>query len=204
MIDKPPEGLVTRRTVLAVPALLLPFAADTASAQEQARPAKPLDAPYIPTEMPIVRKMLEMGKVNRNDTLYDLGCGDGRIVITAAKERGARGVGIDIDPQRIDEANENAKQAGVSHRVKFIVGDLFAANLAPATVVTLYLLPAINMKLRPRLWRQLRPGTRVVSHAFDMGEDWPPEDMQNLRGTTIYRWTIRPEHKSVVRPIPRK
>jgi ribosomal protein L11 methylase PrmA len=145
--------------------------------------------------MDVVNKMLDMGKVGPNDTLYDLGCGDGRIVITAAKERGARGVGIDIDPERIAEANENAKKAGVSDRVQFRQGDLFKADFSPATVVTLYLLPSINQRLRPQLWRQLAVGTRVVSHAFDMGEEWPPERTDRVDFKTIYAWTIKPEHK---------
>ncbi|KQT09445.1 class I SAM-dependent methyltransferase [Ramlibacter sp. Leaf400] len=161
-----------------------------------AQDAKPkLDVPYVPTPMEVVNKMLDMGKVGASDVLYDLGCGDGRIVVTAAKERGARGVGIDIDPQRIAEANENAEKAGVKNRVEFRVGDLFQADFAPATVVTLYLLPDLNRKLRPQLWQQLKVGTRVVSHAFDMGDEWPPERTERVDFKTIYSWTIRPEHK---------
>ena len=161
-----------------------------------AQEAKPkLDVPYVPTPMEVVNKMLDMGKVGRSDVLYDLGCGDGRIVITAAKERGARGVGVDIDPQRIAEANENAQKAGVQDRVQFRQGDLFKADFSPATVVTLYLLPDINKKLRPQLWRQLKVGTRVVSHAFDMGDEWPPERMERVDFKTIYSWTIKQEHK---------
>jgi len=160
---------------------------------QEARPK--LDVPYVPTPMEVVNKMLDMGKVGRNDVLYDLGCGDGRIVITAAKERGARGVGVDIDPQRIAEANENAQKAGVQDRVQFRQGDLFKADFSPATVVTLYLLPDINKKLRPQLWRQLKVGTRVVSHAFDMGDEWPPERTERVDFKTIYSWTIKPEHK---------
>ena len=163
-----------------------------ASAQE-ARPK--LDVPYVPTPQPVVDKMLEMGKVGKNDVLYDLGCGDGRIVVTAAKEKGARGVGIDIDPQRIAEAKQNAQQAGVNDRVEFRVGNLFEADFSPASVVTLYLLPDINRKLRPQLWRQLKVGTRVVSHAFDMGDEWPPERTERVDFKTIYSWTIKPEHK---------
>jgi len=160
---------------------------------QEARPK--LDVPYVPTPMEVVNKMLDMGKVGAGDTLYDLGCGDGRIVITAAKERGARGVGVDIDPQRIVEANENAEKAGVKDRVQFRQGDLFKADFSPATVVTLYLLPDINKRLRPQLWRQLKVGTRVVSHAFDMGDEWPPERTERADFRTIYAWTIRPEHK---------
>lgn len=184
-----------RRAVsIALPASLagLAYPALPLYAQE----AKPkLDVPYVPTPMEVVNKMLDMGKVGASDVLYDLGCGDGRIVVTAAKERGARGVGIDIDPQRIAEANENAEKAGVKNRVQFRVGDLFQADFSPATVVTLYLLPDLNRKLRPQLWQQLKTGTRVVSHAFDMGDEWPPERTERVDFKTIYSWTIRPEHK---------
>lgn len=154
-----------------------------------------LDVPYVPTPQDVVDRMLQMAKVRQNDVVYDLGCGDGRIVITAADRFKARGVGIDINPERIREAQANAKKAGVSDRVQFRVGDLFKSDFAPATVVTLYLLPDINVKLRPQLWRQLRVGTRIVSHAFDMGEEWPPEQTQNVAGKTIYAWTIKQEHK---------
>jgi SAM-dependent methyltransferase len=176
--------------------IALPFAGLALPSTLLAQDARPkLDVPYVPTPMEVVNKMLDMGKVGKNDTLYDLGCGDGRIVVTAAKERGARGVGIDIDPQRIAEANENAEKAGVKDRVQFRVGDLFKADFAPATVVTLYLLPDINRKLRPQLWRQLKVGTRVVSHAFDMGDEWPPERTERVDYKTIYAWTIKQEHK---------
>ena len=189
-----PHGpMPTRRFVLAAPlALLLP--APFASAQDtEAKPK--LDVPYVPTPQPVVDKMLEMGKVGRRDVLYDLGCGDGRIVVTAAKKRGARGVGIDIDPARIEEARQNAQQAGVENRVQFHVGDLFESDFSEASVVTLYLLPELNRKLRPQLWRQLKVGTRVVSHAFDMGEEWPPERTERVGTSTLHSWTIRPEHK---------
>jgi ribosomal protein L11 methylase PrmA len=121
--------------------------------------------------------------------VYDLGCGDGRIPITAAKKYGARGVGIDIDPERIQEANENARKAGVSDRVQFRQQDLFKADFSKATVVTLYLLPDVNLKLRPQLLKQLKPGTRIVSHAFDMG-NWKPQKVQQVKGRTIYLWTV--------------
>ena len=162
-------------------------------AQDSSRPK--LDVPYVPTPQPVVDKMLEMAQVKKGDVLYDLGCGDGRIVITAARQFGARGVGIDIDPERIAEAKENAKSAGVSDRVEFRQADLFKSNFGDATVVTLYLLPDINRKLRPQLWRQLKVGTRVVSHAFDMGDEWPPERTERVDYKTIYSWTIKPEHK---------
>src|SRR5688572_2981383 len=122
--------------------------------------------------------------------------GDGRIVITAAKKYGARGVGIDINPQRIAEANANLKKEKLGDKVKFIQGDLFNANFAEATVVTLYLLPDINLELRPQLWRQLPVGARVVSHDYHMGDDWPPERTERPGGKVVYLWTIKPEHKA--------
>jgi SAM-dependent methyltransferase len=150
---------------------------------------RPADVPYVPTPQPVVDAMLRLAKVNKNDLVYDLGCGDGRIPITAAKKYGARGVGIDIDPERIQEANENARKAGVSDRVQFRQQDLFKADFSKATVVTLYLLPDINLKLRPQLLKQLKPGTRIVSHAFDMG-NWKPQKVQQVKGRTIYLWTV--------------
>lgn len=164
-------------------------------AAAQSGPEPRLDVPYVPTPQPVVDKMLDLAGVGSKDVLFDLGCGDGRIVITAAKERGARGTGIDINPVRINEAKQNAKTAGVSRRVDFRVGDLFETNFSQATVVTLYLLPDINRKLRPQLWKQLKVGTRVVSHDFDMGEEWPPEKVEKIGTKTLYFWTIKPEHK---------
>lgn len=157
-----------------------------------------LDVPYVPTPQPVVDKMLELARVGKNDMLFDLGCGDGRIVVTAAKARGARGTGIDLDPARIAEATENAKRAGVADRAKFRVGDLFKTDFSSATVVTLYLLPTINAKLRPQLWKQLRIGTRVVSHAFDMGSEWPAEKTAQVDGRAIYYWTITEANKRAV------
>jgi SAM-dependent methyltransferase len=188
------EPLAGRRLVLAAPlALLLP--APLAWAQTTEATPK-LDVPYVPTPQPVVDKMLEMARVGRGDVLYDLGCGDGRIVVTAARKYGARGVGIDIDPRRIEEARQNAEQAGVTGRAEFRVGNLFESDFSPASVVTLYLLPDINKKLRPQLWRQLRVGTRVVSHAFDMGEEWPPERTVRAGNSTLYSWTVKPAHKT--------
>jgi len=160
-----------------------------AAAQER----KP-DVHYVPTPEEVVEKMLEMANVGKNDVVYDLGCGDGRIVITAAKKYGARGIGVDIDPQRIKESNENARIAGVADRVKFLQQDLFEIDFSEATVVTLYLLPALNLRLRPKLLRDLKPGSRIVSHAFDMG-DWKPEKVVNVPGDidqdrTIYYWVV--------------
>jgi SAM-dependent methyltransferase len=151
------------------------------------------DVPYVPTPQEVVDEMLKMAAVGKNDVIYDLGCGDGRIVITAAQKYGARGVGIDIDPQRIAESNANAQKAGVTDRVKFMEQDLFTADFKQATVVTLYLLPAVNLKLRPKLLAELKPGTRIVSHAFDMG-DWKPDKTSVVDGRTIYYWVV-PEKK---------
>jgi len=137
--------------------------------------------------------MLSMAKVNEKDLLYDLGSGDGRIVITAAREYGARGVGYDLNPQRIKESNENAQRAGVTNRVRFTQQDLFEADLSGATVVTLYLLPDVNLKLRPKLLRELRPGTRIVSHNYNMG-DWQPDAVAEVKVKDemhyIYSWTV--------------
>ena len=169
-----------------------------AAFSQQLEPARKPDVPYVPTPQPVVDKMLEVAKVGKNDVVYDLGCGDGRIVITAAKERGARGVGIDLNPQRIVEAKANAEAAGVNGQVKFMVGDLFNADFSEATVVTLYLLPDVNRALRPQLWKQLKIGTRVVSHDFDMGPEWPPEKVERVGSKTIYYWTITSAHKKAI------
>ncbi|WP_137174015.1 class I SAM-dependent methyltransferase [Massilia sp. HP4] len=189
-----------RRTLLlstaaATGLMMFPFGRALAQA---AKETPRLDVPYVPTPQEVVDKMLDLAKVGKNDTLFDLGCGDGRIVVTAAKERGARGTGIDIDPTRIAEAKENAKKAGVSDRAQFRVGDLFKTDFSSATVVTLYLLPTINAKLRPQLWKQLKVGTRVVSHAFDMGSEWPAEKTVEVDGRTIYYWTITEANKKEV------
>jgi SAM-dependent methyltransferase len=147
------------------------------------------DVIFVPTPNEVVDKMLELAQVTAKDTVYDLGCGDGRIVITAAQRYGVRAVGIDIDPQRIVEANANAQKAGVTDKVRFVEGDLFEANISDATVVTLYLLTRLNAKLRPKLQSDLKPGTRVVSHAFDMG-DWAPEQRVSVGSTSVYLWKI--------------
>ena len=160
-------------------------------AVEQAAPLRGPDVIFVPTPNDIVATMLKMAAVSKKDTVYDLGCGDGRIVITAAQKYGARGVGIDIDPERVEEATANVRKAGVADRVKIIRGDLFEADISAATVVTLYLLTDLNLKLRPKLLRDLNPGTRVVSHAFSMG-DWRPERTAEVSGTTVYLWRIPP------------
>ncbi len=147
------------------------------------------DVIYVPTRDTVVNAMLKLAKVEPDDVVYDLGSGDGRIVIAAAKNFGARGVGIDIDPQRISESNVNAKKAEVTNKVEFIEADLFKSDFREATVVTLYLLSHLNERLKPILLKQLKPGTRIVSHAFDMG-DWKPDRVEFVDGTTIYLWTI--------------
>src|SRR3954471_22437123 len=147
------------------------------------------DVVFVPTPQEVVDKMLEMAKVGKGDVLYDLGSGDGRIPVTAARRFGIRATGIDIDPQRIAEANENAQKAGVTKLVTFKQEDLFKTKFSDATVITLYLLPDLNVKLRPRLLAELKPGTRIVSHQFDMGT-WKPDQKVELNGRTIYLWTI--------------
>ena len=159
------------------------------------------DVPYVPTPQNVVDEMLTLANVTKNDVVYDLGCGDGRLVITAVKKFGARrGFGVDIDPQRISESNENAKTAGVTDRVTFAVQDLFQTDFKDATVVTLYLLPEVNLRLRPKLLSDLRPGTRVVSHSFDMG-DWKPQKAITVQpgGQRLYLWTI-PDKNTQISP----
>lgn len=147
------------------------------------------DVIYVPTSDTVVDAMLRLARVESDDVVYDLGSGDGRIVIAAARNFGARGVGIDIDPERISESHVNAEKAGVTDQVEFVEADLFKSDFSEATVVTLYLLGRLNERLKPMLMEQLKPGTRIVSHAFDMG-DWKPEQTQVVDGTTIYLWTI--------------
>jgi tRNA G37 N-methylase Trm5 len=165
-----------------------------AAAQAVAVPAQGLRQPdviYVPTRQNVVDAMLKVANVKAGDVVYDLGCGDGRITVTAAK-LGARGVCIDIDPQRVKEANENVARAGVGDRVKVLNQDLFTTDISDANVVALYLLPTLNLKLRPTLWK-LKPGTRIVSHDFDMGPDWKPEQTLSVEGATIFYWTITPD-----------
>ena len=163
------------------------------AAAQTPRTVKLPEVPYVPTENSVVDAMLKMAGVKDADVVYDLGCGDGRIVVRAAKNLGARGVGIDIDPVRIQQARENAKRNNVENLVRFEENDLFDADIREATVITLYLLPNVNVRLRPKLLRDLKPGTRIVSHSFDMG-DWKPEKEEQVDGATIYLWTI-PEKK---------
>jgi SAM-dependent methyltransferase len=165
--------------------------ASPAGEQQTAAPALSL-APYVPTPQDVVERMLTLAGVTASDVVYDLGCGDGRLVITAATKYGSRGVGIDIDPRRIAESQANARTAGVEHLVSFRVEDALTADVSPASVVTLYLLSSSNLKLRPILTRQLRPGSRIVSHQFSMG-DWRPEKVETFTDAngstrTLYLW----------------
>lgn len=181
-----------RATACASILLSLALFAGAQSAAAQA-PQKELRAPdvvFVPTPDDVVDAMLKVAKVGKGDVLYDLGSGDGRIPITAARKYGiARGVGIDINPERVKEANENLKKAGVGKRVSFINADLFETNFSDATVITLYLLPALNLKLLPKLLKEVKPGTRIVSHGFNMGS-WQPERTFDVRGHNVYFWTI--------------
>ncbi|MPY86532.1 MAG: methyltransferase domain-containing protein [Luteitalea sp.] len=168
-------------------ALVLPqVAAPPSDTSDKREP----DVIFVPTPPEVVEAMLKTAKVTSNDVVYDLGCGDGRIVVAAARDFGARGVGIDIDPERIKEANENVKSAGVEDRVTIRQDDLFTTDISEATVVTLYLLPTLNVKLMPKLQSELKPGTRIVSHSFDMQEEWEPEQELDVDGRKVYYWTV--------------
>ena len=165
-----------------------------------APPTRKPDVAYVPTTNEAVEAMLKLANVQESDVVYDLGCGDGRIVIAAAKNRRARGVGVDIDPVRVRESIENAKRAGVEQRVRFEQNDVFEADIREATVVTLFLLPELNLKLLPKLLRDLKPGTRIVSNTFDMG-DWKPDkevtigdpgDGDHPFSHTLYMWIVPP------------
>lgn len=171
---------------LILPTLLVACGVGLACAQDAKRTP---DVIYVPTPQEVVEDMLRLADVKKGDVLYDLGSGDGRIAVTAARKYGIRAVGIDIDPERIREANENARKNGVANLVQFRRGDLFAADFREATVVTLYLLPDLNLKLLPQLQAQLKPGTRVVSHQFDMG-DWRPAKVLESYGRTVYFWVM--------------
>ena len=180
------KRLLYLAVVLAGTVVAPAFAQQTATAPKLREP----DVIYVPTPTAVVAAMLKVAKVGKGDVVYDLGSGDGRIVISAVKDFGAaRGIGIDINPIRIQEANDNAKKAAVTDRVRFLNQDLFETNFSEATVVTLYLLPSLNLKLRPKLMAELKPGTRIVSHSFDMG-DWAPEQTLDVDGSRVYHWTI--------------
>jgi SAM-dependent methyltransferase len=162
----------------------------SAFAEESTQPARQLDVWFVPTPHQIVDRMLDVAGVRTGDVVYDLGCGDGRMVIAAAKKFATRGVGVDLDPKRIREARANAKKEGVEHLVTFEVGDMFKTDISEATVVMLYLLPELNRRLKPKLLSELRPGARVVSHDFDMGKEWPPDEYIKLGTSGVYLWRI--------------
>jgi hypothetical protein len=166
-------------------ALLIALSGIPALAKDRERP----EVPYVPTPEHVVAEMLKLAGVKQGDVLYDLGSGDGRIVIQAAKKYKVKGVGVDIDPERVKEARENARAAGVTNLASFRQNDLFKEDISEATVVTLYLLPEVNLRLKPKLFQELKPGTRIVSHSFDMG-DWQPEKEVNVDGHMLYFWTI--------------
>lgn len=166
--------------------LLLSFAGMKSIAFGQVKTV--LDVPYVQSSSSVVNRMLKLANVQKGDVLYDLGCGDGRIVVAAVKDFGAVGTGVDIDPDRIAEANASAKQAGVADKASFVTADLFDVDLSKATVIMIYLLPTVNMQLRSKLLA-LRPGTRIVSHAFGMG-DWKPDKMEQVDGSIIYLWKV--------------
>jgi SAM-dependent methyltransferase len=186
-------GAARTLALLALVAGSAPSRVPAAASDPPRAPARTLDVPYEPTAPQVVDAMLRLAGVGPGDVVYDLGCGDGRIVIAAAK-LGARAVGVDLDPERVREARANARAAGVEGRVEFREGDLFEADLRPATVVMLYLWPEVNLRLRPKLLAELRPGTRVVSHAHAMG-DWEPRQTAVVGGARILLWTI-PEREA--------
>ncbi|HJR61514.1 MAG TPA: methyltransferase domain-containing protein [Vicinamibacterales bacterium] len=173
--------------LLAAVVSVLPIAAQQAPQAPLRRP----DIHWVPTPPAVVDAMLKLADVKPTDVVYDLGCGDGIIVTTAAQKYGARAVGIDIDPQRVKEATERAQKMGVSDKVEIRQGDLFEADIRDATVVTLYLLQSLNIKLMPKLKKELKPGTRVVSQSFSMGDEWPAEKTIDVDGRPVYLWTIK-------------
>lgn len=153
-------------------------------------PQREPDVIYVPTPQPVVDAMLRLAEAGPGDVLYDLGSGDGRIPVTAARMHGIRAVGIEIDPALIREAEANAREAGVGDLVEFREDDMFLTDISQASVVTLYLLQSLNVKLRPKLLSELRPGTRIVSHAFSMADEWEPEQTEEVGDSVIYRWTV--------------
>ena len=178
-----------RILALAVTVAVVGLAGATEALAQTAAPSRRPDVIYVPTPEVVVEAMLQVAGVTKDDVVYDLGCGDGRIPVTAAKKYGARGVCFDIDPERIKEANENVAKNEVQRLVKVVHADLFEQDLSGASVVTLYLLPSLNVKLMPKLMKELKPGTRIVSHAFDMGS-WKPEKELDVDGRKVFFWTI--------------
>jgi SAM-dependent methyltransferase len=170
----------------AIAAVLVALGAAVLAAQQ---PKRTPDIHFVPTPDDVVEAMLQLADVGQNDVVYDLGSGDGRIPITAARRFGARGVGIDLDPRLVAQATRNAQETGVADRVRFVEGDIFEADISPATVVTLYLLTSINERLRPKLLKELRPGARIVSHQFRMG-DWNPDREIVIAFRPLFLWRV--------------
>jgi SAM-dependent methyltransferase len=174
-----------------VVAVLLGCAAAAPNAAQQPAPSRAPDVIFVPTPSDVVDAMLKLARVTSSDVVYDLGSGDGRILIAGAKMYGARGVGIDIDPERVREASANAQSNNVADKVTFRQDDLFTADISPATVVMLYLSPTVNSRLAPKLMKELKPGTRIVSHAFDLGS-WKPQQRITVAERPIFLWTVAP------------
>ena len=174
-----------------VVAILLGCAAAAPNAAQQPAPSRAPDVVFVPTPSDVVDAMLKLAKVTSSDVVYDLGSGDGRVLIAAAKMYGARGVGIDIDPERVREGSANAQSNNVADKVTFRQDDLFTADISPATVVMLYLSPTVNSRLAPKLMKDLKPGTRIVSHAFDLGS-WKPQQRITVNDRPIFLWTVAP------------
>jgi len=187
---------MTRINSLALALLLIAtavFNLDAAQSQEEKI------VPYVPTPQEVVDRMLELAQVKKGDVVYDLGSGDGRIVVTAAKKYGVRAIGFEIDPERIKESTENIKKAGVGHLVEIRQQDIRTVDLAPASVLTMYLLPEVNLLIRPNIWKQMKPGSRIVSHDFDMGE-WKPLKTENMKDSSnwdhiLYLWHVQDAQK---------
>ena len=182
-----------KRFVSFLSVLVLTMAASAPSLTAQWEAGK--DVPFVPTPPAVVDAMLKLAEVKSGDFVVDLGCGDGRIVVAAAKEFKARGRGVDFNPKRVAEAKANAREAGVNDRVEFVQGDLFEADVHEATVVTLYLLPIVNLRLRPRLFKELKVGSRIVSHSFDMG-DWKPDKTEEEEGRIVRLWIVTEKAKA--------
>jgi len=183
------------RTRLMPFAMLMLTLGLAAPAIAQQKPLREPDVIFVPTPAEVVTAMLKLANVSEKDVVYDLGCGDGMIVTAAAKEFNAHAVGIDINPVRVKEANERVQKAGVADKVKILNEDLFEANISNASVVTLYLLPVLNVKLIPKLNKELKPGTRIVSQSFDMGSNYPAEKTVEVAGRSVYLWTVPMKEK---------
>ena len=185
----------TRLMPFAMVIMLMLMLGLAAPAMAQQKPLREPDVIFVPTPAEVVTAMLKLANVSAKDLVYDLGCGDGMIVTAAAKEFGAHAVGIDINPVRVKEANERVQKAGVADKVKILNEDLFEANISQATVVTLYLLQTLNQKLIPKLNKDLKPGTRIVSQTFSMGDNYPPEKTVEVAGRSVYLWTVPMKEK---------